>query len=512
VQHHKDPNLDSNFYFGSGANIFQQVRNGQVFTVPKSPIGGLWEPNKKNFAPRIGFAWDIFGDGKTSLRGGYGFAYERNFGRVTFGVMQNPPNNATIDIRYGKGQDFPGNIPIQLSNFGPFAGTGSISFKSPRLKAVDPHIQTAYSHLYSLTVERELNRNTVMILGYSGSRLLRAYSINQLNEAGAGVVYLGTDPVTDNSSDRLNRSYSDINFRTNGGFGYYNALIAGLQSNNLLNLGLQLKANYTWAHSIDNLSETFSFEFAANNAGFLDPFHPKLDKGDSDYDVRHRFALSAVWELPFARSAQGWMKQVVAGWELTPIFFATTGYPFTAYDCTNQITLNCPRLLPNVPTDARAILATTSGPDVGGNTFNYLTLPAYTSYAEPLTGNGALPTCNMGTNNLGHTISLGSNCHFPSTMWGRNTLRQPGIWKFDMGIYKNFQVTERFKLQLRTEFYNMFNHSNFYLAQNAFADVSPNASPGLPYIVQGNRGMPYGRGSTGTIERRFVQLGLKLLF
>jgi len=90
VQHNNDQSLDSNFYYGTGSNLFQTVRNGSVMTAPNSPVGEMWNPNYGTLSPRIGFAYDVFGDGTTSLRGGFGISYERNFGNITFNVIQNP--------------------------------------------------------------------------------------------------------------------------------------------------------------------------------------------------------------------------------------------------------------------------------------------------------------------------------------------------------------------------------------------------------------------------------------
>ncbi len=98
VQHNSNPALDSNLYYGAGSNVFQQERSATIQLSQNSSIGQLWAPRWGTAAPRIGFAYDIFGDGTTAFRGGYGISYERNFGNVTFNMIQNPPNYATISV------------------------------------------------------------------------------------------------------------------------------------------------------------------------------------------------------------------------------------------------------------------------------------------------------------------------------------------------------------------------------------------------------------------------------
>ena len=133
TQHNKNAQLDSNYYLGTGSSQFDQLANGQLMLAPDSPIGKLWNTDYNNFGPRIGVAWDIFGDGSTSLRGGYGMGFERNFGNVTFNVIQNPPNYAVLNLVGGV--DLP-VIPVSVDNAGPLAGNvghqGSTQDDAPR--------------------------------------------------------------------------------------------------------------------------------------------------------------------------------------------------------------------------------------------------------------------------------------------------------------------------------------------------------------------------------------------
>jgi hypothetical protein len=506
VQHNKNPNLDSNFYLGPGANQFEQIANGSVQTVPNSPISpqGLWLPKYRNFAPRVGFAWDMFGNGKTALRGGYGIAYERNFGNVTFNVIQNPPNYAVVSLIAGT--DVP-SISITPDNAGPLAGTsGTKALPKSSLRWIQQDIPTAYAHMWSLSLEREIVPNTVLSLAYSGSRGVHQYTLMNPNRPGSGVLFLGDDPAI-NPLARMNQQYSIMFNRNSLGDNYYNALNVGFRTN-WAAAGLQLNTNYTWSHTIDELSTTFSESNNQFNVGFLNPFDPALDKGSADYDVRHRVAVSAVWSLPFAKnSSSAFWRNLVGGFQVAPIFEARTGTPFSLYDCTNAFEV-CQRWDP--ATSSIPHVVTSNPTPTGINLFNIMPLP---TAAGTIIGTGNPNDINpvIGVSDFGPSCTTPgsgavSPCLYPATMTGRNTFRGPGFWNFTLAGYKTFKITERLSLQLRAEAFNIFNHHNFYVLGST-ADVSQ--------LVNGVEAKKGGLGAASAPgapldERRNVQLAVRL--
>ena len=501
VQHNRDPKLDSNFYFGNGTNMFDQIRNGNVELAPNSSVGGLWKPRYGNLGPRIGFAYDVFGDGKLALRGGYGISYERNFNNVTYNVIQNPPNYAVLAVT----PTITGApIPISTDNAGPLAGnSGSAYLGATSLRNVSDNIQTAYVEQYNLGLEKQVWGNAVVSLGYQGARGIHQYGISNYNDPGFAPLYLG-----DTTNLFLNGQYSAINNRGSIGDSWYNAMVAGIRGRIK---GVQLNMNYTWSHSIDDLSSTFSDEVQNNGLGYLDPFDVSLDKGNSDYDARQRVSISAVYDLPFAKnSSNGILKQAIGGWQVAPIFNYHTGYPYTVFDCSDANDFyNCPRA--DVSGSYNPKGGSTAGGDTGGNFFNWQTFPvAQDQYQGPSVipgtntpfpySSSTLPTCT----GLYH-----QGCSFPANMLHRNSMVGPGNWTWNMGIYKNFKVTERVALQFRAEFYDVTNHKNFYLLGFGEGGADASASPDpTAFTVQAKKG---GYGNPFD-DHRNTQLALKVIF
>jgi hypothetical protein len=304
------------------------------------------------------------------------------------------------------------------------------------------------------------------------------------------------------NSNRLNPQFTSINVRGADGDSYYNGVNFFVRASNLAHQGLTFTANYTFTHSTDNTSSTFTDGASNADVGgvaYFDPYNHALDHGNSDFDIRHRLSTSIIWAIPFADHTSGLTRAVLGGWEVGSIFSATTGAPFTMYDCGLPAVTACPRArFVNTPSYQRTGTSTpvSNSPD----TFAYINFPtyylagnvrntaAYGTYADPKVGYSDLPTIAGGIDT------------FPGGMTARNAFRGPGAWSMNMDINKSIRFTERYRLQLRGEAYNVFNHANSILSLSGVNDVS-----NVPYATTYKNGP--GQGSV-----RQLQIAAKLIF
>jgi hypothetical protein len=251
---------------------------------------------------------------------------------------------------------------------------------------------------------------------------------------------------------------------------------------------------YTWSHAIDNLSSTF-FEaggqgvanryggqnITTNNGffdhGLLDPYQPALDKGDADFDVRHRLVVFGVWNLPAWNRGRP-ARLLTGGWMLSPLFLGRSGQPFSVFDTLAQtLDLNAPRAtFTGSYSRKRNIFLASPSPD----------LYHLISFLDPQFDHERNP--------------LSPGARWPAAMSQRNAFRAPGFWNFDLAISKETKLTERLRLQLRAELFNLFNHANLYI-------IGSSANLGQSNTVDGCFGC------TGSPwDRRQVQLSGRVNF
>ena len=481
--------LDANFYYGPGANIFEQIANGSVLPTADAPgkyRNHFYLPNRTNFAPRMGLAFDITGEGRTVLRTGAGLFYDRLPG---FGSMApNPPSS------YGLARIFEVPLtPALLANPNSVLNGQPIPAASTVVFQKDQDLRTSRTVNWNVSLEHRVLNDYVVAASYLGSSGNRLYALTNDNRQGSGQLVGRPDT-------RLFEDGSSFESLNNLGHSSYQSLQIRVDQRAPTRLGLQFGANYTWSHSIDNVSSLGNDDRVAGTTSYLlDPFNPSLDKGSSDFDVRHRLTAYFIWQPPAVRH-----NVLLDGWEFSGILSFQTGQPFSLIDggAPGKEGLDEMRPLVTGPLPAQFSSSQMVADSLTPNQFLVLPLnPIRDSAGNCWTGSTPL-SCEPSVNGpYGGTI-------------GRNNYSRPGTAFQNLAVMRNFDLSrlgrQGLRLQFRAEFYNPLNHSNLYVnyRTNDAAQQSFNTGTGTTPGVTASYGTP----DRLPQEARQVVLALKILF
>ena len=531
---HDSHDLLANFIPGQG---LEQVGMG---------ISEPYKTNYNNVSPRLGVAWDVFGNGKTVVRSGFGMIYVqpsiRTFAFSGGGLNLNPsglpgvlPNGnvvgatGTITSYVLQGAD---PSLVNWSVAGPIFPVNNTSLNSCNsdvydysactIFAVDKNLKTPYVLNWNFNIQQQITPNSVLQVAYVANHGVHLYStvdINQSSQALVAPCYEVGDPDGTNgaceqaakpmytgcsaSQGGLGTGgscfpyYSYVNYLGNKSTSTYESLQVTFTKR--YSHGLYLLAGYTFGHAIDTAGSTSNLGYIPqNNLDF------NAEKGAGDYDIRHRFTLSASYDLPSKKS----FAQALEGWQVNTIFTYETGMPVLLYD------------------DYYDFSGTGEGPGNANNDrWNIVGNPSKLKWSQsnPIPFLDASdPICQgvATTPGLQESLAYAGGCfsqngvviypNAPLTFgnMGRNIFRGPGFVNWDFSVGKMWRLTERFKLLFRGEIFNLLNHPNFAVGSVGEDLTSPDSlgrASATPDVQASNPVV----GSGGS---RHIQLGLKLVW
>jgi hypothetical protein len=498
-------------------NLYNGMVQCGVGGVPAGCMSGhLFNP-----APRIGFAWDPNGDGKTAIRGGYGVFFEHTNGNeANTEVLEGSPPLATVPTQNNicpnsQGQCF-GYTSIGSSAGGGAAPNFPLSVFSIPNKATWPYMQQ-----WHLDIQRDIAKNTVVTVAYVGSKgthLTRESDLNQLHSvplsqnpylpgeaigpndcgtsfdiwgvptaattpSGAPVTYIApTTPGGLPSGPAVNLGVAACGtiadpFRPYPGYGRIASLQEAASSNyNALqvsarrNVGsLNLNMSYTYSHSIDDSSDR-------SDGSYVDSYSLNNARASSNFDQRHLFSFGYVWDIPFLKQP-GLAHTLLGGWEYSGIASISSGTPFSVTNPVDNAGVG------------NGVATAASYPDLVGD-------PKTGIVQSPIQGFGpAFYNANAFATPRGLTFGDA----------GRNILRNPRRTNFDMALFKHFPIHESVAFEFRAEAYNVFNHTEYAnLAGDGGQASSPNNTNSF-----GSTGFLY---IGGAHNARILQLGGKIIF
>jgi hypothetical protein len=450
-------------------------------------LGGPYfsNPTRRNFEPRVGFAWDPFRSGKTAVRGGFGL----------FDVL--PMLYQTITLN-GRGAPFfqvgsTSSLPVGSFPKGGLANLGAGSLEYAYVEN-QPHRN--YVMQWNLNMQRELVRNLTAVIGYVGSRgVHQPFRIDDANVVMPTLTPAGyLWPSRIGSGTQINPNAGAIRFVNWGGDSFYDALQIGITKR--MSRGLQVQGSYTWGKSIDSNSGVIAGDTLANSISSLHWFDLKMSRAVSDYNIPRTLVINTTWQLPTSKTAPRAIAWAANGWELGGILRVSDGPPFTPTFGTDGDPLGLkssdPYDFPNRLTGPGcASLVNPGSPKnyIKTECFTVPTAPSTAFYAANCDPTHAFPQC----------FNLRGNA-------GRNILEGPGLSNLDFSLFKNNLlkgISEDFNAQFRVEVFNILNHPNFApptLANSQIFDSTgaPNPNAGLLTAT--------------TTSARQIQFALKLVW
>ncbi len=455
------------FFPGQQSTKFPGAPKGVLYAGdPGTPNRGLTYPDRNNFAPRFGFAWDTIGNAKLVVRGGFGIFYDIEDGALNLQFGGQAPFGSVTDIipadyfSVSPTADTIGDpfTPFGQTNPYPTGGVVGSTFGVPAISfayVVDPHFRTPYSENANFGLQFQLTPDTMVEADYVGSFSRKSIVTNDFNAplpnilqqqfANAGFINPDCARPLGGCPDP-----TDPNGFSTGAQYLYTDLSAGTSSSNQFQLtvdkrfshGFNIRGAFTLSKTTDNQSG-----FRYNSSFFTDPFDPAFDRGLANFDVNRRLVISGIWQLPLDvpfRNGNGFARKVAEGWQVSGIASFQTGTPFTINsgsgssgensfgeraDLIGPVRTFAPRSLHSFDSSAADCLTASAT-----NVHFYFDPTAF--------------SCN--------------NAMFTFGTSGRNMLRGPGRNNIDFTLGRTFKVSESKNVEFRGEFFNIFNHAQFF--------------------------------------------------
>jgi len=475
------------WYPGQQSTVYPGAPPGFLYPGdPGTPNRGLVYPNRRDFAPRFGFAWDMLGNARLVMRGGFGIFYDIEdgalnlqfggqppFGYVAnnypcFGVQTNNSDGCLAAQPNGSyvADPFQSLYPDPY----PFIAGGHLGqFFSPAIPfayVASPHFRTPYAENFNFGFQYQLSRDTMIEAVYVGSLSRKAIAstetnyplVSALEQQYAAVGYYGLNPDCARPLAACNSS----GLITGAGQIYTNVSEANSSSNEFqltvdkhLSHNVQFRLAYTNAKTIDMTSG-----FRARSSTFSDPADPALDRGLADFDAPQRLVISPIWQIPSPRG-NSVLRKVTEGWTVATIASFQSGNPFTLFSENNASELNNGLDRPDIigpiqkfnPRDQQTFSPNgINGSCLSGTTFGRFLI------------NPMNLVCAVGppAGVTDNTLTTGGVPLFTQGNMRRNALRGPGINNWDFSIQKDFKFMENKSVEFRGEFFNAFNHVQFY--------------------------------------------------